>query len=73
MTEKRRYENIKMSIEIPTEGHIKANFEGCEYYIAYSNRMNICKHCPNRRLCEIVQEKMDELELLLNSNEEVKE
>ena len=69
MTEKRRYENIKMTIEIPTEGHIKANFEGCDNYIAYSNRMNICRYCPNREVCQIIFEKLHELASFLNLNE----
>jgi len=68
MTTEKRYEDvsIKMTIEIPVKGYIKVNFEGCDNYIAYSNRMNICRHCPNRKLCDIVQEKIDELASLLN-------
>lgn len=69
MTERRRYENIKMTIEIPTEEHIKANFEGCDTYAKYGHTTNICRYCPNREVCQIIFEKLHELASFLNLNE----
>jgi len=73
MTEAQRYENvsIKMSIEISVKGDIKTNFEGCDKYVVYRNMMNICRHCINRKLCEIIREKIDEL--IESFNQEAKE